>query len=109
MAAMGELSVGASGSNPGGRRSTWSPWLIQTVRSTPLGRGEERVCGRPGHRAAVLPFVGVLTAAELVRHELQPVADAEHRDAELEEARVDARGAGSNTLGGPPERMIPSA
>ncbi len=36
-AANGELSLVPSTTKPGGRRSTRSPWLIQTVRSAPPG------------------------------------------------------------------------
>ena len=76
---------------PSGGAVTESRWLIQTVCSA----------GRPANSApapavelglAELGDAGpVDRAAELQRHQLHAVADAERRDAELEQLRVDAR------------------
>ena len=46
--------------------------------------------------------------AQRAAGQLHAVADAEHRHAELEQARVALRGAGSYTLDGPPERISAS-
>ena len=72
-----------------------SKWLIQTGvlwgRAVPQ---DHRRAGRRERRAAVLAAAGAGDlAAELERHELRAVADAEHRDAEVVDAGVDARGA----------------
>ena len=105
------MSLAASTKKPGGRRSTRSPWLIQTVRSAPPGSPAKSAV-LPHHlelRAAVLALGRRLDhAPELVREELQPVADAEHRHAELEHARVELGAPCSNTLEGPPERITPA-
>ena len=80
---------------PAGRRVTWSPWLIQTV-SAGLESGEEQAALlHLDLRPAVLPALGALDlAVEQVRHELHAVADAEHRNAELEERALGVRRAG---------------
>ena len=76
---------------PSGGAVTESRWLIQTVCSA----------GRPAKSApprrwsaglAELGDAGALdAAAEVERHQLRAVADAEHGHAELEERRVDPR------------------
>ena len=91
-AAKGHDGVEATGSNPGGRASTRSPWLIHTSssRREPL---EER--GRLLHVDRRGPVLTVgrsrHPAAQLVRQELQPVADPEHRYAQLVDGAVGAR------------------
>ena len=73
---------------PGGGSNTVSRWLIQQVcwSGSPASR-------RPGVAhvqlgAAELRHLRALdVAAELERHRLHAVADAEHRDAELEQLR----------------------
>ena len=91
-AANGEWSLDASSVKPSGRRSTRSPWLIQTVRALGSGEpGEERIAPllELELRAAVLAIVGLLDhAAELLAQQLEPVADAEHRHAEVEQLAV---------------------
>ena len=58
--------------------------------------------------AAELAVVAALdVAAELRRHGLLAVADAEHRHAGLEDRLRRARRASSVTEAGPPERMTP--
>ena len=76
---------------PSGGAVTVSRWLIQHVCS--LGQpGEERAAAAVELGLAELGDAGALDlAAELERHQLHAVADAERRDAELEERRVDPR------------------
>jgi hypothetical protein len=78
--------------NPGGAALTASPWLIHTDCST----GSE-----PNSRPCVVTVSGVppysrspvraTGAAERGGHRLEPVADAERRDAGLEQRRVELR------------------
>ena len=91
-AATGVEALLASTSNPAGAFDTESPWLIQVVwssgwpaRSVPPSDDRDR--GR-----AVLAQAGVRDlAAELLRHHLESVADAEHGHAELEDAGIERR------------------
>ena len=81
-----------STTKPGGRRSTRSPWLIQTTRSAaPSEALEQRVVAlelQP--RASVLAIVRLLDQpAEPVHEQLHAVADGEHGTAQLEDAQVD--------------------
>ena len=81
-AATGEAGEDASAVKPGGGSKTVSRWLIQQVCSA--GRPAS---SRPGSLhlqlgAAELRHLGALDVpAELERHRLHPVTDAQHRDA----------------------------
>ena len=95
-AACGQVSVAASETNSSDTRSTWSPWLIQTCVS--CGDAGEQVGGSGFDasidqlRPAILAGRGALHfAAERLAHQLHAVADAEHRDAELEDLRIALR------------------
>ena len=93
MAPVGQLSLRPITSNPGARRSTRSPWLIQTCsvgvqavkQIVKIGDGKGFVTVFPGHRR------GHLAAQEMVE-ELDAVADAQDRHPEAEQVRVHGRG-----------------
>ena len=93
--ANGVESVCAVGRKPGGGRTIESPWLIQTgcSRSMPAKSPSASV-----NVTVAGPYSRLLDgsdlAAQLVGHELQPVADAEHRDAPGPERRIGARRVG---------------
>ncbi len=91
-AATGEAVDEASATKPGGGSNTVSRCDIQQVCSA--GRPGEQPAGLAHLQlgAPELPDVGALdAAAELARDQLHPVADAQHRDAELEQRRVEVR------------------
>ena len=97
MPAMGICSVRAVTRKPCGARVTASPCDIHTVSLV----GEvlqQHAC--PGRsimqlRAAVLALPGGGDLApERLRHQLVPVADAQHRHAEVEQRRVHPRAVG---------------
>ena len=72
--------------------------------------GEERVAAalELQQGAAVLAVVRRLDdAAELLAQQLEAVADAEHRHAELEHSAVASGASASSTLDGPPESTMP--
>ena len=81
---------------PGGGAKTVSRCDIQQRLLAPAAPASRR----PGSlhrqlRAAELPHLGALhVAAELAREQLHAVADAEHRDPELEQRRVESRRVG---------------
>ena len=103
-----------------------SPTTSRAPRSpraprAPRRRGSSTRSARPGCRPAPCPRrrprprcrrtraapVCATVAAERPRHRLEAVADAEHRDAGLEQRRVDRRARPSAyTDDGPPDRMI---
>ena len=91
--AKGVESVCAVDAKPSGSRVIESPWLIQTgcSRSKP---GEQAVLrGDRDVRRAVLALGGRQdVAAELVRHQLRAVADAEDRDAAAPDRRIGLAG-----------------
>ena len=69
---------------------TESRWLIQAVCSS--GSPSPSAPRRPERGLAELGGARALdAAAELLRHQLHAVADAEHRDAELVDRRIDLR------------------
>ena len=95
MAAKGEVSLWAMTAKPGGMAVMRSPWLIQTVERWPGARrpsNKRRGLVEADLGAAVLALGrGLDPAAELGAHGLLAVADAEHRDAELEHGLRGAR------------------
>ena len=95
-AATGVADVDASTSKPSGAFETWSPWLIQTFCAAGCPREQHAaVAGERGIRRSVFAQAGVGDlAAERLRHDLEAVADAECRDAEVEDAGVERRRAG---------------
>ena len=104
------LGVFAVSRKPGGSSSAESPCDIQTASILAV---REKVASRdcwistlacPYSRLAA----GAHFSAERIDHELQSVADAEHRNAEVEDALVGQRRVLSYTDDGPPERMIPT-
>ena len=93
MPAIGQLSVEAISLKPGGISVTLSPWLIQTLSMPwPSARGEVGdvveqlgVAARAHCGEAEFALVAAFDlAAQLVRHGLHAVADAQHRHAQLE-------------------------
>ena len=84
----------ASTVKPSGAATTESPWLIHT-RCCSRHLGEQGARRGDGDRgAAVLRAPGpAYLAAERLRHRLEAVAHAEHRDPGLEHARSTVRGA----------------
>ena len=87
MPATGQLGLEAVSTYPGGGVSTWSPWLIQTVVSSPLAEAAEEPAADDGHDGApVFAAVGLdHLAAHQVRDHLHAVAEAEHRHAEVQD------------------------
>ena len=93
MPAIGQLSVEAMSLKPGGISVTLSPWLIQTL-SMPWPSGVVKsamsssscgvAAGAHGGKAELALVAALDLAAQLVRHGLHAVADAQHRHAELE-------------------------
>ena len=80
--------------SPSGASVTASPWLIHTgwVDGSPSCSTTAGCDVSVG--AAVLAGAGAGDrAAERLRHRLEAVADAEHRDARVEQRRVELRGA----------------
>ena len=72
---------------PGGTRSSRSPWLIQTCASVlDLGQEPDAVEDAEGGEAVFALLGRDDLAAEEVGHELDAVADAQDRDAEVEDA-----------------------
>ena len=96
IAAAGVAAVRAVTANPGGATVDVSPCDIQTLNS--VGQPGEQPAARASHRhggAAVLGGTGPLDGAAQGRdHHLVPVADAEHRDARVEQALWRGRGTG---------------
>ncbi len=94
MAATGVAEVEAVTVNPAGARVTESLWLIQQVVTS----GRSWKSSPPTSSRAVLPNsarpVRATSPPSAGRHGLHAVADAQHRDPELEHARVEARRAG---------------
>ena len=83
-------------SKPGGSSSASSPCDIHTVSGafTPLNSGESSR-SKFDLSVSVLALVGgAHFAAQLVHHELQAVADAEHRQSEMQDAVVGRRRVG---------------
>ena len=77
---------------PGGGSKTVSRWLIQQVCSSgspASSRPGSRTCSSVRPNSATSARLDV--AAELERHRLHAVTDAEHRDAELEQLRPQRR------------------
>jgi hypothetical protein len=90
-------------SKPSGSATTRSPWLIQT--SVPVV--ERSAAKRPSLwtldlRGAVLTLGRRFSTLppQVLAGELQAVTDAQHRDAEVEDARSMVGAPGSNTLDG---------
>ena len=77
------------------RASTWSPWLIQT--SVSLRHAGEQIVrfaasiDRAMRPAELADRMALHAAAERLAHQLHAVADAEHRNAEIENRRVALR------------------
>ena len=92
-AAYGVDSLEAMVRNPGGGSRIESPWLIQTgaAAGRPASSGSSQAARMRG-RAVLPPFGGRDPTAELVGHELDPVADAQDRDLPLPQPRVGLRG-----------------
>ena len=89
-AAISAPSVRPETANPPGATTTASRCDIHTgcLAGWPENRTARRIDG--GRRAAELGAVGALhRAAEGLGHGLEPVADAEHRDAGVEQRRID--------------------
>ena len=105
----GRVGRGASRGSPPAPRVTASPWLIHTCSRA--GRSCEQRRRRVDRQrgAAVLPLPrGGDLAAERLRHQLMPVADAQHRHAQREQPGIDAAARpASYTDAGPPQRMMP--
>ena len=91
----GRWAWSPAATNSAGSSWTWSPWLIQTVVSSGRPWTSGSSAGDVQLGPAVLARLGRLhLPAEDLRPELHAVADAEDRDAEVEDARVAARGVG---------------
>jgi hypothetical protein len=92
---------------PSGGAVTESRWLIQ-----PICSGGRLTNSSPPRRELGLAELGdarpLDAPAELLRHDLHAVADAERRDPELEDARIDLRRALRVDEAGPPERTSAS-
>ena len=109
IAATGALADVATTSNPGGAAATKSPWLAHTFSDgwTASNSGAPSTTlttacpnSRCGARSTWPPSA--------CGHELHAVADAERRCAQLADRRDRLCGApGSDTLLGPPDRMMP--
>ena len=93
MPAIGQLGVEAISVNPGGSSVTLSPWLIQTLEeAVAVGgalvlevRQQAGVPARPNLGIAELAMRARFDLAALLHgHREHAVADAEHRNAELE-------------------------
>ena len=93
--AKGAPSDAATTLKPAGSASTWSPWLIHTwwrLARLPQAVEQRAVAGDLDEGAAELAMVGRRDpAAELLRHGLLAVADAEDRQARVEEVLRRAR------------------
>ena len=86
---------------PGGASNTVSRCDIQQLCSAGVPREQPARLGHRQPRAAELPHLGALDpAAEREHQRLHAVADAEHGDPELEQLRVQPRGAGRVHRGG---------
>ena len=86
---------------PGGGSKTVSRCDIQHVCSSGQAGEQPARLAHGQLRAAELPHLGALDApAELAREELHAVADAQHRDAELEQLGIEARRAVGVDRGG---------
>ena len=117
MPAIGQLGVDAISLKPGGSSVTLSPWLIQTLSMPWPSVGREVLDAVEQPRVAARAHLGVAElalrarldlAAQLLRHRLHAVADAEHRHAELEHRlRRAQRRAPRRSLAWLPERMMP--
>ena len=93
---------------PGGGAKTVSRCDIQQVCSAGVPGQQPARLGHGQLRAAELADLGALDpAAERERERLHAVADAQHRDPELEQRRVQPRRAVGVTDAGPPERISP--
>ena len=107
-AAIGVVGDEAVTRAPVGGAVTESRWLIQTVCSAgsswKSGDGSDLGLGLPVF-AHVVRLDG---AAEVTRHQLHAVADAEGRHAEVEDPGVHVRRPWAYTEAGPPERMSAS-
>ena len=91
-AATGDAVEEASASNPGGGAKTVSRCDIQHVCSGGVPASSRPVSCDRQLRAAELADLGALdAAAELERQQLHPVADAQHRDPELEQLGLQRR------------------
>ena len=100
--APGGFSIAATGADcglrghrkPSGARTTASRWLIQHCR--PGGRRTSRPRPDAQRRLAVLPGPGAGDLpAQREGHRLHAVADAQHRDAELEQRGLSAGAPGA--------------
>ncbi len=88
-AATGDSDEDASATAPAGGSKTVSRWLIQHVCSDGSPASSRPVLGDRERGAAELADRRALdAAAQLERHRLHPVTDAEHRDPELEQLRT---------------------
>ena len=95
---------------PGGSSVTRSPWLIHTGYFSPFFHTPSNSGDCLRHLdlgAAELAVMAALDlAAELLRHRLLAVADAEHRHAGVDRSRAARSGASlSSTEAGPPDRI----
>ena len=95
MAATGALALVATTANPAGAAATKSPWLAHTRISagTSMKGSAEGVVSDRGVTELALRG-GRHGPAEVVRHQLHAVADAQHRTAKIEQSRVALRRAG---------------
>ena len=91
--AIGQASVEAMSLKPGGSSVTLSPWLIHTlsmpwpsgVRKSSMPSNSARVAARAHLGIAEFAHLaGLDLAAQLPRHGLHAVADAQHRHAQIE-------------------------
>ena len=85
-ATTGALAVAAVTAKPGGGVATWSPWLIHTVsRAVQPGKEQTRLDDVDLGAAVLAAGAGLDPAAQRLGHQLHAVADAQHRDAEVEQ------------------------
>ena len=108
MAAKRELLECARRTNSVGISSAASPWLIQTgcLLREPAKRPFGMIDLNLG--VAVFPVLGFLhPAAEMLGHELHPVADPEDRQSQLPDPGIRARRVGGIDARGPPDRISP--
>ena len=89
---MGAVALVAATANPGGTAATSSPWLAQTRSSAGISRNSAGASPLPltcHESMAEFAMAGAShLPAQHIGHQLHAVADAEHRHAELEHARV---------------------
>ena len=104
MAATAQVSVRPATAKPAGGAATTSRWLIQ-ICCRPGEAGEQRVGGvvqfERGQAVFAL-FAAAHLAAQQVRHQLLPVADAEHRLAGCKDGGVHGGDPGRKRCSGRP-------